>query len=150
MTIWVGKEQEGIETGSLTYFVKCKRITKHKSKIISKIIPDNSRVYLGAGRVDLRYVYNIVDFIALCKEKNYKLVLESSVVNLVVFTLLPYLDKFIYTVRKNLHLNYKKLAFKIDTGKDYALFESCGLSTRSLDDLKNDMYLDIDKIIYNK
>lgn len=142
MRLWEGIEKEGAQIGIKTLFVESKRITYDKLLLIRDVAKKRSisRIYLGAGKVDIIYLY----------KKWYEILKKIEVV---VETTSPHirylssLDAFSsVVVRIDIDVKeYSNIIPKIDNKKVVTLYYN-GVEN-SISTVKNGMYTDTDKEI---
>ena len=141
MRIWEGIEKEGAQKGVMTLFVESKRITCAKLTLICRIAKKRniSRIYLGAGKVNVTYMYKRWHKVL----GNYDVVIETAPRYL---SKLPQHERFYNIVLRNdITISYKNIIPKIDNGKSVALYY--GAVENSLKTLKDGIYTDSDTII---
>jgi hypothetical protein len=150
MRIWVGKEQEGIDAGLETLFVESKVIYEDIFPLIYRVLElyNIKRIYLGAGRVDCLYVEKAAEFAQRCKDLGLTIIQESSTENA------PFVSKdisdcaeIILTVRVKDMPIFPHVSFKLDNYEYAVMHQQTITSTRSLEDVKDNMY-ECDTLIY--
>lgn len=78
MKIWKGPEKEGQFQGLMTMFVKAESLDAKSVIPFLKQHPDCKRLYLGAGRRDLKKVVNSYELYEYCSTFEITIILEVS------------------------------------------------------------------------
>lgn len=142
MRLWEGIEREGIKFGVKTLFVESNRLTCDDLYLIQAKAKERgiSRLYLGAGKVDVQTIHSFwVEIL-----KGYEVVVETTPQNLHCLYHVEHFDSVV--LRNDIGVsNYQNITPKIDNGKSVTLFYN-GI-TNTLEAVKDGAYSDTDKII---
>ena len=149
MRIWVGNEMEGANKGVRTMFVETSYVGKRAIKTIFNYIdPYIKVIYLGAGRVDTKFIHK---HITTLKEINKIITVETSPKNLKNIDL-SLVDNCIVRIDAP-HISKRethKIHLKLDTYKNVFVHDSVITShITDLTTLQNGQFTQTDKEVYN-
>lgn len=153
MKIWIGKEQEGQCAGQETMFVQSPLLLDGHINTVFALLaryPNVKRLYIGAGRKDCLYITDPDVFVRRCETRNIELVQEMDVSN--AKYICPEVARFaevVLTVRDaDAPVTFIQLTFKIDNFSDIILSQDGYVTTLNLSNVEDDLYKEIDTVVY--
>lgn len=149
MKIWLGPELEGTDKHIKTLFVKGETIDGQQVLEILMLQKGIKRLYLGAGRTDVKNLINEITLVSYCVKNEIKIVTECSIGNLYNLPYSLYSTDII--VRIDCELLEELMMtdkIKIDTGSNVYIKELGQMIHTSLKDLDGDIFKQ-DTVIYN-
>lgn len=159
MKIWMGPEQEGLNRGDMTLFVQAEHITKEDSKMIFTLLEKHkiNRLYLGAGRVNLKSFENAEAFITMCLFVNVTVITEIGIQeDMVIIEPFASNGELVFTIRnKNIPVGpltrrgKPNASFKMDNYKALFIAPIEHGHTRQLIDVENNRYNNLDVVVYD-
>lgn len=149
MRIWIGNEMEGANKGVRTMFVETSYVGRRAIKTIFNYIdPYIKVIYLGAGRVDTKFIHR---HITTLKEIDKIITVETSVKNLKNIDL-SLVDNCIIRIDapQITSSTAHKIHLKLDTYKRVFVHDSVVTShITGLTTLQNGQFTQTDKEVYN-
>jgi hypothetical protein len=149
MRIWIGNEMEGANRGVKTMFVETSYVGKRAISIILKYIqPDIKVIYLGAGRIDTKFIHKHINSL---RSLGKLVTVETSANNLKNINL-DVVDNCIVRIDAE-HIpnsDCHKLHLKLDNYKSVFVYDSVITAhITNLTTLQNGQFTQTDKEIYN-
>ena len=135
MRIWEGIEKEGKDQGIKTLFIECARILRKDLIVIKSIAKKRNiqRIYFGAGKVDVRYLYK--GWVSILQE--FIVILETTPQSLRNINTLHKFKSVV--IRNDIQLNtIDNIIPKIDNGEQVAMYYN--RVENNINTVKNGMY----------
>lgn len=155
----MGPEQEGLSRGDMTLFVQAEHITKEESQLIYSLLTKHklNRLYLGAGRVNLKSFENAEAFITMCMFSNVTVITEIGIQeDMVIIEPFASNGELVFTIRnRNIPVgpltrrSKPNASFKMDNYKALFIAPIGYGQTRPLIDVSNNMYNNLDVVVYD-
>ena len=149
MKIWKGPEMEGKDKGILTLFFKTSSPDDDLDKILETIQkhPECRRLYFGAGKLDVTHY--VISLFYHIRANDYTIIFETTPQNL-KFVPIDNIHEVVLRNDLNIedNIDYHKIKPKIEYGKNVIMYS--GDIYTGLENLKNNIYIDKDIVLYNE